>query len=95
MQIDIKYSDAPARFPGSNIVGATITDGRETLRLSVVKVNWMTLGTLRAADGRTWAQNSVAALNLLILHARAAVTVAELLEDLGDCDETRIEKARQ
>lgn len=96
MQVDIKRSDVQVRFPGEEIIGATITDGRETLVLTVTKFDWMTFGTLRTADGcRSWAHNSVAAINLLILHARAAVTVRELLADLGDCDESLSLKAKR
>lgn len=95
MQVDIKRSDVQVRFPGEEIIGATITDGRETLVLTVTKLGWTTLGRLHTADGcRSWSHNSVAAINLLILHARDFVTVAELLEDLGDCDETRLLKAK-
>lgn len=74
----------------------TISDGSATLELSIVKSGWNTFGTLTAADGRTWQHNSVAAINLLILHAqRDFETVSELLEDLGPCDEALILAGKQ
>jgi len=95
MNVEFKRSGEAARCPGDEIRGATLTDGIETLVLTVSKVGQNTFGVLRTADGKqSWAHNSVAAINLLILHARDFVTVAELLEDLGDCDETRIAKAQ-
>jgi len=94
MQVEIKRSDVQVRFPGEEIIGATFTDGTETLILSVVKLGWTTRGTLFTDDGlRSWSHNSVAAINLLILHAREFVTVRELLEDLGECDESRLLRA--
>lgn len=90
MQVDIQKSDVPVRWSGDEITGATITDGRESLTLSVVKVTWMTFGVLRTSDNcRSWTHNSVAAINLLISHAKVCETVQELLKDLGPCDESR------
>ena len=95
MQVDVKTSGRTVRWQGEEIIGATMTDGADTLVLSVMKIDWMTFGTLKTSDGlRSWAHNSVTAINLLILHARADVTVRQLLEDLGPCDESRALKAK-
>ena len=67
-----------------------ITDGQNVLTMEVRRDRWGTCGDLKAADGSTWGHASVAEINLLILHARAARSVAALIEELGECDEKRL-----
>lgn len=82
MQLDITRNEA------NEVTGLTITDGTLTLTLTVTKLNWQTFGTLSDGRGRSWAHNSVAAINLLILHAHDAADMAALLADLGPSDES-------
>jgi hypothetical protein len=85
MRVDIQRNEAG----GAALI--TIADeAGQVLSMAVRRTTAGTSGDLKSIDGRTWNHNSNAEINLLILHARAFVTVPELLADLGPCDEERI-----
>lgn len=68
-----------------------IADGNDALTMEIQRHRWGPHGYLKTADGnQTWWHASLGEINLLILHAERAVTVAELIEDLGECDEVRL-----
>lgn len=87
MQVDVINNEANG--PKSIV----ITDGTETLSMIVKRDQFGTRGDLKTADGqRTWNHCSLAEINLLIHRARSFVTVKELTDDLGMCDEERLLK---